>query len=391
MSSELLRALAEASITGGIAAALVLALRQHLRRLFGMELAYLAWSAVPLALLAALLPAMHSAPLQLPVLPARRLLAYGAPLLPATPSHGQEWLAAAWLAGCIAMLAWLWRGHARYRARLGPLRDEDGLLHSASAAVGPAVVGLWRPAIVLPADFGNRYTAREQQLILAHERVHLARRDPLQNGLCALILCLFWFHPLLYLAARRYRLDQELACDAAVMRAHPGLRRSYAEAMLKTQLSAWPHLIHCQWQSIHPLKERIMQLQQQAPRPLRRLAGRAVIATLVGACTLGAVAAHAGAGKEGSRYQVAIQLEADGETATPRLLVRENEPFAVASGAWRGEFLLKKVNEQSVYLKSTLKQDGAVVGQPALLVTLGQQAGMAVNGLKLQLTITPSA
>ena len=59
--------------------------------------------------------------------------------------------------------------------------------------------------------------------------------------------------------ARELRLDQELACDAQVVAAHPAARRSYAEAMLKTQLAGRPLPLGCYWPApaAHPLVERI--------------------------------------------------------------------------------------------------------------------------------------
>ena len=72
----------------------------------------------------------------------------------------------------------------------------------------------------VPADFAARYSADEQDLIIAHERQHAARHDPAANALLALLQCAFWFNPLMHLAASRFRFDQELACDAAVMARH---------------------------------------------------------------------------------------------------------------------------------------------------------------------------
>ncbi|MDZ4048456.1 MAG: TonB family protein, partial [Pseudoxanthomonas sp.] len=104
--------------------------------------------------------------------------------------------------------------------------------------------------------------------------------------------CLFWFNPLVHMAARRFRLDQELACDAAVLRRHPNQRRSYGEAMLKTQLAAISLPLGCHWPSRHPLKERISMLKQSAPGPARRRFGSGVIAAGLAVLALGAWAAQ---------------------------------------------------------------------------------------------------
>jgi beta-lactamase regulating signal transducer with metallopeptidase domain len=366
MMHELSRLLISASLVLTAVALLILALRAPLRRGFGAELAYLAWGALPLSLLATLLPAPRQAALPL-MAPVQQLALQAAPALGPVQL---PWLAALWLAGCIAMLAWFWRAHARF-----------------SPADGPALVGLLRPTIVLPADFTQRYSDQEQGLILAHERAHARRRDPLHNALCALLQCLFWFHPLMHLAARRFRQDQELACDAAVLRQHPGQRRSYAEALLKTQLATQATPIYCQWQSIHPLKERIMTLQQTAPRSTRRLFGRLAVALLVATSAWGAYASAAAQG--GGDYVVDLRFSTDGQSWSPRVKVDVGVPFAVANGSWRGEFVLQSVKDKTVFLKSTFKRDGQTVGEPALMIALGQQASVAINGnFKMDVTVS---
>ena len=81
--------------------------------------------------------------------------------------------------GCWSSLGWreLWSGAAlQWRAQRAFLRAaRDG-------RAGPAVLGLIRPRIVMPADDG-RYAAEERALIRAHEREHIARRDPAAAGL----------------------------------------------------------------------------------------------------------------------------------------------------------------------------------------------------------------
>jgi hypothetical protein len=67
----------------------------------------------------------------------------------------------------------------------------------------PVAFGLVRPAIGLPAGFGERFSSAEQQTILAHELAHLAARDPLWHGLAEIVTALLWWHPLVWWARRR--------------------------------------------------------------------------------------------------------------------------------------------------------------------------------------------
>lgn len=273
------------------AIALVLLLRMPLRRAFGPELAYLAWAAVPLSLLAVLLPGaatLPAHPASLPSWTSQALEGVQAAVLQA-PVDARPWLLLAWALGALALASALFRTQRRFARQV---HRQPGSEFDRSEEASPAVFGLWRPRIVLPGDFTSRYDAREQALLLAHEREHLRRRDIPAQALAAALTCLFWFNPLVYLASRRFRLDQELACDAAVLRRHPGARRSYGEAMLKTQLAAISLPLGCHWPSRHPLKERITMLKQSSPSAARRRAGSAVIAAGLAVLAFGSWAAQ---------------------------------------------------------------------------------------------------
>jgi bla regulator protein BlaR1 len=403
MTSDILPLLARASAIVSVVILLILALRALLQRIFGAQLTYLAWGALPLALLMALLPTLRTShPMILVVTPLQQLAHLSAPQLRTGMAQGAQWphwLVLAWLAGSVATLLWFWHDHLRYRYSLGPLRREGDVLRCTTTQEGPAVVGLWRPAIIVPSDFSKRYTTQEQQLILAHETVHAQRRDPVLNCLCALIQCLFWFHPLVHLGARRFRLDQELACDAVVMQRHPGLRRSYAEAMLKTQLSTQTSLIHCHWQSNHPLKERIMHLQHTSPPAVHKLIGRVLVSAMIAMCGYVSMAAHAGvdAATAPALYQVDLKMKTGDDSSTPSIRTAAGEPFSLVNtgknGTWRTEFVLDKVGDQTVALKLVVKHDERVVGKPTVQVQLGKEAIVAIKDgtpadlLELRLTV----
>lgn len=392
-------------LAGAISA--VLLLRRPVRALDGAALAYALWLAVPVALAAALLPA-RTTPLGLAPLLVLQFDHIAAPALAQRAAWSMPWLAL-WAAGCGAMLAWSVVTQVRYVHGLGPLTAtaEADLHLGATPAAGPALVGLWRPRVVLPCDFRTRFSATEQALIVAHERAHARRRDPLANAALALLQCLFWFHPLVHLAARRFRIDQELACDAAVMRSHAGARRSYAAAMLKTAIGApAAPLVHsCHWQSTHPLKERIMSLQQTPPRRARRLAGRFAIAALVCASGYAALAARAADSAAPTQYAVSMTIDTGGKLARPVIHTHADEAFRIASSSddgsggpgakheWDGAFVLHRIGPK-VQIDSTIKHDGVILSAPKLLGKLGDTMAVSIGAtasapaFKLSLTIT---
>jgi bla regulator protein blaR1 len=117
--------------------------------------------------------------------------------------------------------------------------------------------------------------------VVAHERTHVLRGDVRANLAVAALRCLHWFNPLLHAAATRFRLDQELACDATVLAHHPHARRAYADAMLNTQLAVPGLPVGCHWQSSQSLKERILMLKQPQPGAWRRRVGAVVLCAVL--------------------------------------------------------------------------------------------------------------
>ncbi len=123
---------------------------------------------------------------------------------------------------------------------------EVGLRHAprvwTSAAIqSPAVTGLLRPVLLLPADFDREFSPREASLILQHELTHLKRHDLPLNALMCLLIVLHWFNPLLWLAFFCIRTDREAACDAQVLQnATPRLRSDYGHALLKVETAFAP-------------------------------------------------------------------------------------------------------------------------------------------------------
>ena len=381
--SVLLPALLRATAALSVAVIAVIALRLPLRRCFGPGVAYAAWLAAPLCALAALLPAapagsmlaLHATPSSQPLATAMRGLA---PL--SSSAEMANLMLLAWLAGALYSAARQIGQQRAYLRGLGKLIRRGGIAHAASLHAGPALVGLWHPEIVVPADFEHRYTSRERELILAHERVHAVRRDPLANAASAALRCLNWFNPLVHIACRLMRTDQELACDAEVVRCHPDARRSYAAAMLKTQLSADEAPLACQWQSTHPLKERIMNLNRSTPHALR-LTGRLLIAAGMAAGSWAAWAAQQA--PAGPLYDVALTLNVGGVVSTPHLHTRNGVPATIRTGEgaqqWETQLTLKSVDQGKVFIASSVTHDGKPVGKPGLLVALGEAATVKID------------
>ncbi|MES3021925.1 MAG: M56 family metallopeptidase [Pseudomonadota bacterium] len=384
MENNLLSTLLQASLAAGAALLLVLLLRKPLRLLSGAAIAYQAWLIVPVvtfaSLAAALLPmAPVARPLMLESLPAMQAASAAVAVAGTGGIDWAPWLLLGWLAGAAALGIWIALAHKRFLLTVGATVERDGIFHAASAHAGPALIGVWRPRIVVPSDFTSRFTPDEQNLILAHERVHARRGDTAANLACALLQCLFWFNPLVHLGARCFRLDQELACDDAVMREKPALRRSYAQAMLKAQLSGGGSFISCHWQSHHPLKDRIMNLDRLQPRSGRLFAGRAVLATLICLGGYSALAAHASADlAPGAQvYEVEMLIDVGGKQIMQRKYARLDERFEIAveeaGTKWVGEMLIKPGKDGAIDMQSNVQAGAPGPGTHTLVGALNNR------------------
>lgn len=281
-ATDLLNGIIETTVAVTLALLLVLSVRKPLRGAFGAAIAYKAWIVVPVTMIAVMFPARTIAIAGSPGFHVLGAESMSFPAIAAAmPAQGAQWVCGIWLAGMLLMalrLQWLQR---RFRHALGSLHQRaDGMLQAEVSAGLPAVYGLWRPAIVVPADFDLRYSEEERRLMQAHERSHVTSGDLLLNAMVAMLRSLFWFNPLLHAAASRFRHDQELACDQRVITLHPQSRRSYGEAMFKTQLAAGPLPLGCHWGYGHPLKERIAMLKQPLPTRARVLTGSALMLAL---------------------------------------------------------------------------------------------------------------
>jgi beta-lactamase regulating signal transducer with metallopeptidase domain len=156
--------------------------------------------------------------------------------------QGRRYLIALWLAGMALLgmrVAWssLRLGRAvrrmiviedgRVRDLLRECCDRLGIrrapeLRQLPGAGAPALLGFWRPKVLLPAQVLMRLGEDELRLILMHELAHLKRCDVLVNWLATLVAVLHWFNPAAWLVVWRMRVEREMACDEMVLREERG-------------------------------------------------------------------------------------------------------------------------------------------------------------------------
>src|SRR5437773_538467 len=170
----ILAALLRINLVASVAILLVLLLRPLALRWLGAGIAYWLWLVVAVAAAASFLPPRERVVV---VSPPEIVAATREPASPIAPPHAgseetsdqiaatpsasvpalADALVALWLLGAVALLV---------RSTVSTRRL------AADPSIGPALVGVLWPRLVLPADFETRFDAQERALILAHEEVH---------------------------------------------------------------------------------------------------------------------------------------------------------------------------------------------------------------------------
>ncbi len=390
MIAQTITGLLETGIAGLVATTLVLVLRKPARALFGARAAYALWLLVPVAAIAMLVPA-STLEYAIVAAPPAAATPGGTPqaALSAAPIafDPKPWLLALWSAGAAASAAMLAIRQHRFRRELGPLQQRgDGTWISQSEKVGPMLLGAWRGRIVVPRDFDARYSADERDLVLRHERAHLARRDLSANLVAAILRCVHWFNPLLHFAFRRYLLDQELAADALVLVTRPTARRAYADAMLKTQCLSLPPPLGCHWQPAYPLRERIMMLKQPLPGALRYATG-VLLAFSIAASTGYAAWASQPANKAiavapaSTDGVLTVSRKVDGKSELlAQLLVEPGiEKHVDSSDGLRLSLTVASLTADQAKIDARLQRDGEVLAEPSVLIERGTAATITLE------------
>ena len=148
-----------------------------------------------------------------------------------------EALTYVWYAGMLIVGAWFLFTNLRFARALRKARTPYSVegcrypVYLVSALPSPCLFGVLRPAIYL-----NNAAAASPELlrfVLAHEQTHARHLDPLWSLLRGLCLTVYWFDPLVWLAAVLSREDGELACDEGTLRAlGADERTAYGKALL---------------------------------------------------------------------------------------------------------------------------------------------------------------
>jgi uncharacterized protein (TIGR03435 family) len=162
-------------------------------------------------------------------------------------------LLAVWLCGCAVSVSFWIRSWLRVSASLKaasvmkvdlPMNDISVQVVSSPHLFEPAVVGVFRPVLVLPEGIPARMTPQQFNAILIHELCHVRRRDNLATAMYMTVESLFWFYPLVRWIGRQLIIERERACDEEVLRLG-NERLAYAEGILSVCKSYLESPLQC--------------------------------------------------------------------------------------------------------------------------------------------------
>lgn len=141
------------------------------------------------------------------------------------------WLGGMALMLCYMLFSWL-RLYRSLRTAIPEMVEMDGRqikVYRAENIRSPFLFGALSPKIYLPYDIVGKDVA----YVLAHELMHIHRKDHLLKPISFIVLALYWFNPLVWVAYFLLGKDIELACDEQVLRANQTMdRNGYAQALL---------------------------------------------------------------------------------------------------------------------------------------------------------------
>lgn len=134
-----------------------------------------------------------------------------------------------WLVGIGAMAVYLVLQYWRIRRQVATATKLQEGVYQSDAVSSPFLLGVVKPSIYLPYGMAEATT----DYVISHEQAHIRRKDHWWKLIGFLLLCIYWFHPLVWVAYGLLCKDIELACDEAVIKGmNPQQRAEYSQALL---------------------------------------------------------------------------------------------------------------------------------------------------------------
>lgn len=139
-----------------------------------------------------------------------------------------------WLIGVFAMLLYAIFSYLRIYKRVAVSIAVRENIYICDDIATPFILGIIKPRIFLPSDLEQDIST----YVISHEEAHIRRHDHWWKPLGFLLLSLYWFHPVLWIAYILFSKDIELACDERVIKELGEVgKKPYSDALLQCSVS----------------------------------------------------------------------------------------------------------------------------------------------------------
>jgi len=141
-----------------------------------------------------------------------------------------------WIAGMIVMLVYTAVSFWKIKNKVDVSLSVRENIYLCDYIDIPFVLGIVRPRIYLPSSLAEDDKA---DFVIAHEKAHIRRLDHWWKPLGFLLLTVYWFNPIIWVAYILLCRDIELACDEYVIDSlNEGEKKTYSEALLSCSMRA---------------------------------------------------------------------------------------------------------------------------------------------------------
>ncbi|WP_172193603.1 M56 family metallopeptidase [Saccharibacillus qingshengii] len=262
------------------------------------------------------------------------------------------------------------------------LRRSPDLIVTARLSV-PTVFGVWKPRLLLPAELPSTLAESRLRHIVMHELAHIKRLDIAVNLLAALLTALHWFNPLVAIAVRKLRQDQEAACDAKALGLLPEAeRREYGLTLIALlERGAAPLRLPGAsglWSGKKDIKRRMVMIAKYRKNTWKSMIAGALAILLLGGCALAGTPSKV-AGSDPDDLQAAnrsvdettAEASGGGSAESPSSK-RVNERVEVPAEGGEG-YKLSAYDDLSVYMSAHNDPDHPLLSR----FTIRQEEGRA--------------
>lgn len=211
-----------------VALLLLIGAEHFYTRKMGVLFTYKLWFFVPVLLV------LNNLPFNMMAIPSNNFTRFVVGVKPSVEHMELNVLFSLWAIGVSAISAYVLVHHFSTWRSISKQKAVQTNAYYSSKAITPMLFGFIAPKVLLPYTFKSTFSLSQQALVLEHEQVHRTHKDHWWNTLALCIAIAFWFNPLVWLALRSFRVNQELACDHVVLQNKTQADKlNYAKALVQ--------------------------------------------------------------------------------------------------------------------------------------------------------------